>query len=277
MSPLTFNPHTDIAAVSVVIITMNEAQTIAGCIASVSVLTDNIIVVDAESIDGTAAIAQRCGATVLVQPWSGYGHARNAGASLARHNWILSIDADERLTASLAVAIRQLVTNDAVSRYRFRRTNFFQEKEVRFGTLGNESVTRLYNRLACSWSLVPVHETLIGRGNTATLRGKIEHYGIGDKHTFLEKKEGYARLSADKYATQGKQASLTKLYFAPMFNAVKSFVFQLGFLDGETGWFLASVTYRYTKQKYRFLADATKQSHHENPYQAARIRELSSG
>jgi glycosyltransferase involved in cell wall biosynthesis len=242
------------AVVTVIIITKNEARTIGACIRSIGALTDDIIVVDAESTDETRAIARSAGATVLPVPWQGYGHARNTGAARARHNWILSLDADERMTPALIAEIAGLVTDDESRRYKFRRINFFEEKRIRFGTLGHELVTRLYNRKTCSWNLVPVHETLCGSGKAVLLRGSILHDGIPDPLGFRRKKEEYARLGAIKYAAQGRRATWVKRNLAAPFNAAKSLIFRLGFLDGEVGWFLAKTTYLYTKEKYRQLA-----------------------
>ena len=138
-------------ALSVVIITHNEEDNIVDCIRSARLLTDDIIVVDAGSRDRTVEFSLKEGANTYNINWKGYGYSRNFGAAQARHNWILSLDADERISPGLARAIRRLDAQDPTSVYSFRRVNHLATSRFRFGNLGFEKVKRLYHKDSYSW------------------------------------------------------------------------------------------------------------------------------
>ena len=140
-------------SITTVIITKNEARNIEACIRSAQTLSDDVVVVDCGSNDGTTRLAEACGANVIVVEWQCYGHSRNTGAN---HDWILSLDADERVSPALAAALRRLEVEEPCV-YKIRRQNYFAHKHMRYGTPGFESVTRLYNRKFAAWDLFPVH------------------------------------------------------------------------------------------------------------------------
>lgn len=247
--------------ISVVIITKNEESNIGACIQSALLLTNDVIVVDSKSEDNTLQVAAGAGATTVSIDWKGYGHSRNIGAAKAKHEWILSLDADERITPSLVRNLRNLQLNNPFTVYKLKRANHFNYKPVRFGTLGFETVTRLYNRNSAQWNAFPVHEKLEGSlTKTVTLNSPLLHFGISNKQTYIQKKRHYARLSALRYLQQGKKPRFFKQTLAPIFNATKSYVFQLGFLDGNEGWFLAKTIHHYTKLKYRYLSQFSSQN-----------------
>ncbi|RYY91249.1 MAG: glycosyltransferase family 2 protein, partial [Chitinophagaceae bacterium] len=242
-------PNTNI---SVVIITLNEAGNIADCLRSARMLTEDIIVVDSGSTDGTARLAALCGAHVLQHEWKGYGHARNLGAAAARNPWILALDADERLSTDLVRELNQVRLQQGIV-YRFPRRNHWEERPIRFGTLGFERIARLYHRGDAHWNDFAVHERLTGIFTMLHLQGCIVHYGIQDPARYAEKKAHYAWLCALTYARQGKAAGLLQRIGAPIFNAFKSFVLLGGFLDGARGWQTAAAIFSYTLRKYRLL------------------------
>ena len=240
--------------ISVVIITRNEAAHIADCIASARLVASEVLVVDSGSDDGTPAIARGLGATVLELPWKGYGAARNAGAEAARHDWILSLDADERLTPEAATAIRETTFEDAGIVYRLPRHNHFGERRIHFGSFGFDGVGRLYHRGTVCWNDFPVHERLEGHKAVQRIAAPILHFGIGDVEQFEKKKAHYALLGARRYFNEGRSFAGPRQWLAPLFDAARSYLFLLGFLDGRTGLFLAGVIYRSTRLKYSRLA-----------------------
>src|SRR5690349_1214375 len=142
---------------SVVIITLNEENNILDCIRSVQSLSDDIIVVDAGSTDNTIQFAIQEGAAVYSTDWKGYGYSRNLGASKAKHNWILALDADERVSAELINSIQTTKFTNSHTIYNFRRQNFINRKKIRFGTMGVDKVTRIYNRDFTNWDFSLVH------------------------------------------------------------------------------------------------------------------------
>src|SRR4051794_21101863 len=147
---------------SVVIITKNEAVNIRACIHSARTISDDIIVVDAESEDKTVELATGKNVRVISLKWNGYGNARNAGAAAAKNEWIFSLDADERITDGLVAQLRMLTLSDPRTIYGFRRRNYFQGKEIKYGTLAHDKIWRLYNRKLVKWDAAPVHEKLCG-------------------------------------------------------------------------------------------------------------------
>lgn len=250
------------AALSVVIITRNEEHNIHDCIHSAQLLSNDIIVVDSGSTDDTINIARNAGARVIEQEWKGYGCARNLGASKAVNDWIISLDADERITPLLAGKIKsQTLQRNLI--YRFKRENFIGLKKICFGTAGNDKVTRVYNRLDTSWDLTVVHEKLVGDCSVARIEGTLQHFSMKDLYDYREKSILYARLSAQKYYAQGKQAGFIKRFISPIFNSVKSYIFQLGFLDGSTGFHMARAIAHYTWLKYEFLHQLQAQGKRE--------------
>jgi glycosyltransferase involved in cell wall biosynthesis len=246
-------------AISVVIITHNEERNIADCIQSARLVSGNIIVVDAGSDDATVQQALQSGASVFSVAWGGYGASRNFGAEKARHDWILALDADERISPELAVAIAELKLPDSNCLYRFHRKNYLNRQKIRFGTPGFETVKRIYNRKYAQWDLTPVHEKLVSeKPEKKRIRGHIDHFGLKSKEDHKAKAVLYAQMSAEKYFLQGRKTYFLKRYFSPLFNAAKSYIFQLGFLDGANGWTIAKNIAYYSWLKYFYLHQLRK-------------------
>jgi len=240
--------------ISVVIITQNEEANIRECIRSAKLLSQDVVIVDAESTDATLFIAQCEGARVFTKKWETYGAARNFGAQQAHNNWIVALDADERITESLVGQIKQLSFTDPQVVYRFRRHNFLGRKKITFGTLAFEKVSRLYHRSAFAWDLTLVHECLEGAPvKKKIIKGYINHFGLKDMADHRTKATRYAQLCADKYFMAQKKATLVKCILSPFFNATKSYLFAGGFLTGKDGFQLAKNIFYYSWLKYSLL------------------------
>jgi glycosyltransferase involved in cell wall biosynthesis len=245
---------------SVVIITHNEEHNIVACVQSAKLITDDIIVVDANSTDATINLASTSGAKVFSINWEGYGASRNFGAAKAKNDWIFSLDADERISENLASSIQQIKFTDTNCIYKFRRKNYLGKKKIRFGTLGFETVKRIYNRKHAQWDVTLVHEKLILQASVKKMiGGYIDHFGLKSEEDYKAKAILYAQMSAEKYLQQNQKASI-KRYFSPVFNSIKSYFFQLGFLDGRTGWISAKTIAYYSWLKYFYLHKLLKQS-----------------
>ena len=241
-------------SLSVVIITYNEEHNIVDCIRSAKLVCDDIVVIDAYSSDQTVSLAASSGARTFSTDWKGYGFSRNLGAEKAKNDWILALDADERITKTLAHSIRELNFSNDNWIYRFHRTNYLGKKKIQFGTLGFETVKRIYNRNYTRWDLTLVHEKLESLHSVKkSIKGSIEHFGLKSEEDYRTKSILYAQMSAEKYFIQGKKTSLLKRYGSPLFNSVKSFIFQLGFLNGRIGWISAKTIASYSWLKYFYL------------------------
>ena len=240
--------------ISIVIITKNEALNIVDCILSARKVSNDIIVIDSGSTDDTVLLAEQQQVTVRSVSWKGYGNARNIGALLATNNWILALDADERITDELAASIARLDLSSQHIVYGFKRLNYFGDQKIRHGALGHDRVFRLYNKNHSFWNAVPVHETLVGnKTKKLTLNSHAEHYGIRTEVHYLQKKMRYAYLCALKYKEEKRRFSAMLLVLSPAFDFIKSYLFQLGFLDKRIGFIVARINANYTRKKYEQL------------------------
>lgn len=241
---------------SVVIITKNESAHIAGCIASARQVSEDIIVADTGSTDDTVAIAQKENVKVVSIPWKNYGDARNHGAAAASHEWILSIDADERISGGMAAAIRELRDDEPDTIFSFRRRSFYRSRQVRFGSWGFDKVGRLYHKGLHKWDEWPVHEKLVLHASSRKKRigGKILHFPVCTETEMKEKNKRYAELAARKYMLQRNRPSLVRQLLAPVVAFLQSYIFYFGFLDGFAGFSIARLNAVYTFQKYAYLS-----------------------
>jgi glycosyltransferase involved in cell wall biosynthesis len=241
-------------AITVVIITKNEAMNIVDCILSARKISNSIVVVDSGSTDATVLLARREHVQVACINWKGYGNARNIGAEIADHDWILSLDADERITDELAGDINRLFLSEENVVYGFYRDNYFENRKIRFGEQANDRVFRLYHRRHHRWNLVPVHERLVGEASKhVTLKSKLVHFGIRNTDHYAEKKLEYAALCALKYFQEKKKLAPVFQFISPVFNFAKGYIFQLGFLDLRIGFTVARINAWYTRKKYTKL------------------------
>ncbi|OCX50243.1 hypothetical protein BEL04_23320 [Mucilaginibacter sp. PPCGB 2223] len=241
--------------VSVVIITRNEAEIIADTLAMARLITNDIVIIDNDSTDATLQIAEYYGCRVYQKHWDGYGANKNKGIELAKHDWILSLDADEVADQDLITSLYTLRLNDPEIVYDIRFRSYFGKKLIRFGKWGRDHHIRLFNRTKVRWIESPVHETLILPGKTRIkrLKGHLHHYSVSNGTECREKALHYARLSAQGCYNNQKRATFTKLYLSPLFNFVKNYIFFLGFLDGKEGWQIAKSAIKHTRLKYYFL------------------------
>jgi glycosyltransferase involved in cell wall biosynthesis len=248
-------------AVSIVIITHNEQDNIADCIRSVKPLTDDIIVIDAGSDDDTIEIANREGARSFSVTWQGYGWSRNFGAAQAKNDWILALDADERLSPELIASLSGITICNPEIAYRFRRKNFIGPTEVRFGTMAHDKVTRLYNRNYSSWDFSIVHEKLLSKSaRSVKINGHVLHFAFDDLKDYHAKAIQYAEMSAEKYFAEGKKAGVIKRFLSPVFNSLKSYILYCGFLQGKQGFSIAKTIWHYTWLKYDLLNKMNRRS-----------------
>lgn len=242
---------------SVVIVCKNEKGSIEKVLQSVQSLSNDILVYDSGSTDGTQEIVRRFGARLHEGEWFGYGPTKRAAVALARHNWVLSIDADEALDDTLQRSLQTLVLSDENTVYQFVFKNLLGDKHLRWGEWGSDKHIRLFNRNKVSWNDAPVHEALnLPEGvRLETLHGYVLHRTMKDTVEYSNKMVRYALLNADKYFAQGKKSSWVKRRISPTFSFLKHYVFQLGLLDGWEGLLSARMTAFYTFLKYARLKE----------------------
>lgn len=240
---------------SAVIITKNEEQRIRACLSSIIDVVDEVVIVDAESTDGTTDVAQAYSdkVRIYVYPWKGYGAARNYGAEQAKHDWILSLDADEKCDGQLQSAISSLsLTSDTA--YQVKRVNVYRQKQMRYGMLAPEIKVRLYHRQSAMWDDVAVHESLTftsGVSSKVRVVGALHHYLPEDMDAYTSKLYRYAQLSATQWHKDGKQPSKIKEFLAAPYHLLRNYIWKAGFLDLSYGWETSRIAMRYHAEKYR--------------------------
>jgi glycosyltransferase involved in cell wall biosynthesis len=224
-----------VAKLTVVVITHNEAASLAGALESVA-WADEVVVMDSGSTDETVAIARRFTPRVEVRPWAGYGPQKNAAAALASHDWILSIDADERVTPGLAAEIRALMDRGpSAAGYRIPRVSHYLGRWIRSTDWYPDFHLRLYDRRAARWSARKVHESVVAAGRVGKLHGELLHYPYRDISEHLVKIDRYTTLAAEQWAAEGRRATAFQAFVYPRLAFLRNYVLKRGFRDGETG------------------------------------------
>ena len=227
--------------VSVTIITLNEAAHIAAAIDSVS-WADEILVVDSGSTDGTPEMARAKGATVVCREWPGWVEQKNFAAGQAAHDWIFSLDADERVPPPLAGEIRELLSGDPPMRgYRVPRVTFHLGKWIRTTDFYPDYQTRLYDRRAARWRGKYVHESVSVDGPVGRFRHDLEHYSFRDLRDQLDRVNHYTTLAAQQMHEAGRRAGLFDLAIHPPAAFLRNYLLRLGILDGTPGLIISIV------------------------------------
>jgi len=241
--------------ISAVIITKNEERNIGRCLKSLTGVADEIIVVDDFSIDATVSICKEYNATVINQRWLGFGDQKNAGNKIARHDYILSVDADEALDQHLAAAILIEKEKGLQGAYQLSRLNYYYGKFIRHGMEFPDHKVRLFNRNEACWDNQPVHETLRLPGSVRKIQldGFLRHYTYYRIEEHLLKINKYTGLASLQYYQKGRPYSLFKVLFSPFFTFIKAYIFRLGFLDGIHGLVLAIMNANAAFVKYAKL------------------------
>jgi glycosyltransferase involved in cell wall biosynthesis len=230
-----------VPALSVTIITLDEAAHIAAAIASVS-FADEVLVVDAGSVDDTVPIARAHGARVEARVWTGWVDQKNFAAGLATHDWILSLDADERVTPALAAEIEALLASEPPLRgYRVPRVTFHLGRWIRTTDFYPDFQTRLYDRRAARWHGKYVHESVAVDGVVGQLTNELQHYSYRDLRDHLDRINRYTTLAAKQMHESGRRSGPLHLLLHPPAAFLRNYVLRRGFLDGTAGLTLSAV------------------------------------
>jgi glycosyltransferase involved in cell wall biosynthesis len=227
--------------VSVTIVTLDEAEHIASAIDSVS-WADEIVVVDSGSSDGTTDIARAKGARVSTRAWTGYADQKNYAAQIAAHDWIFSLDADERSTPALTAEIQALLRSEPPKRgYRVPRVTFHLGRWIRTTDFYPDYQARLYDRRAGAWHGEYVHESVRVDGGAGYLRGELEHYSFRDLSDHMSRVNRYSSLAARQMYERGRRATAIDLVLHPPAAFLRNYVLRRGFLEGSAGFIISSV------------------------------------
>lgn len=243
--------HDDVVPVTVVIAARNESANIGGCVDSARWAAE-VVVVDHESTDQTAAAARAAGARVIAVSAPTIGAARNAAIDAARENWILVLDADERATAELRSAVARAVVAPAYDAYAVPRRNFFLGREIRHGGWERDRPIRLFRR-GMRYDASRVHERIVTAAPVGTLDGALLHYPYPTLGEYLAKLARYSTSWADDQWGRGRRTSLLALIVRPPGRFVSMYLLRMGFLDGARGLLLALLAATSVMAKYACL------------------------
>jgi glycosyltransferase involved in cell wall biosynthesis len=238
---------------SVTVITKNEATDIGPALRSVA-WADEIVVVDSESTDATVAIARGFTSRVVVRPWPGYVAQKNYAALLASHDWILSLDADERVTPALADEIRAtLATDPPHAAFRIPRVTWHLGRWIRSTDWYPDHQTRLYDRRAAEWTGRHVHEAVVVRGTRGELRHELQHYAYRDIADHLETMDRYTTYAARQMHEAGRRAGLLQVAGHPPLAFLRNYIARGGIRDGAPGFIISAMNAYYVFLKFAKL------------------------
>jgi len=237
--------------ISAVIITHNEEKNILRCIESLKDVADEIIIVDSFSTDKTLTTAYEFGATVVSHPWVGYAAQKNFANSIAKHDWVLSLDADEAISEKLKESIIKIKANAQADGYELSRLTNYCGHWIKHGDWYPDYKLRLWKKTMGNWQGF-IHEEIKMPANATVqkLSGDLLHYSyysvldhVGQMHKFTE-------LMAQDNHINNRKASLFKIVFSPPTKFIKSYFFRLGFMDGFFGFVVAVMSAHATFLKY---------------------------
>jgi glycosyltransferase involved in cell wall biosynthesis len=238
--------------VTATVITYNEAANIQAALESLS-WADEIIVVDSESTDDTVSIARRFTDKVIVRPWPGYIDQKNFAAQQARHDWIFSLDADERVTPALAEEIKQVVSYPSAVGYRVPRVTFHLGRWMRSTDWYPDYQLRLYDRRHARWWGKYVHESVKADGRVEDLTSELQHYAYRDLAHHFQTMDRYTSLAARQMFEEGRRAGFFDLLVHPPAAFFRNYVLRGGFRDGVPGLIVSAMNARYVGLKFAKL------------------------
>lgn len=237
--------------ISVCVITKNEAHNIEACLNSVS-WANEIIIIDSESTDNTVELCKQFTDKITVMPWLGCGPQREKIYAMASCDWVLLLDADERVTPELALEIQATIQNASCNGYEIPFNSYYCGKHIRFGDWINERHLRLLKRDQSA--IIPrlIHFGITVNGKIGRLQGRIIHYSFPNITTVINKMHSYSTAGAMHNFQQGKTISFGTAVGHGLFAFVRGYLLRFGFLDGRHGFMLAisnaeGAYYKYVK------------------------------
>ena len=252
---------------SVIFTTYNEAHNIAAALETVVNWADDILIVDSFSQDDTLAIARQYAVRIEERAYKGPSDQKNWAIPQAKHDWVLILDADERVTPGMRQEITSLLQTDPpFDAFWMGRTQFFMGKEVRYSGWQNDRIVRLIRRDRGRYNDNQVHEKIDIEGlRVGHLGTKLEHYTFKNIQHFLEKQYRYAQWSALDHTA--KTGTITAFHYVlkPFFRFFKHYILKKGFLDGYVGFLISAVAAWSVFLRYVYMSE-TRQNQSENPH-----------
>lgn len=244
-----------IDSLSALVITYNEAENLTDLLEGLD-FAGEIIVVDSFSTDNTIEILKKFPHVSYFQRrFENFSDQRNFALGLAKNNWILFTDADERIPGSLQQEIAHELLNpgDTVA-YSIKRQFYFRDKPLRFSGYQSNKAIRLFRKDYGKYDHKKlVHEVPLISGKVKVLKNKLDHYSYKDRASYQNKIDSYARLRAQELYLQGLQPNAFHFYIKPAYRFIRHFIIRLGFLDGKSGIIMSHLEATGVKKRYQYL------------------------
>jgi glycosyltransferase involved in cell wall biosynthesis len=264
--------------VSATVITFNEAAHIGAALESLA-FADELVVVDSQSTDDTAAIARRYTDKVIVRPWPGYSAQKNFAAEQASYNWIFSLDADERVSEQLGSELRALKTQSGEPRaagFRIPRVTFHLGRWIRTTDWYPDYQLRLYDRRRSRWAPRHVHESVAADGPVERLRGELLHHAYRDLAHHHQVMDRYTTLAARQMFEEGRRAGWLDVLIHPRLAFFRNYILRGGIRDGMPGLVVSSMNAHYVALKFAKLWELCSHSTSTPPAPGAGVSNKSS-
>ena len=241
---------------SVVIITFNEEKNIERCLQSVQGVADDVVVIDSFSIDKTESICKAYNVTFIPHTWEGYSATKNFANAQAKHNWILSLDADEALSDELKQSLLALKQLPELTTAKFNRLTNYCGSWIKHGGWYPDTKIRLFDRTITKWTGI-IHEELTFSKpvDIKQLKGDCLHYSYYTLEQHYKQADNFTTIAAKDLFVQGKRVSFDKLYISPIVKFIRDYFIKLGFMDGSAGFTVARISAYATYLKYKKLND----------------------
>ena len=237
---------------------LNEEGHLPDCLASCA-FADEVVVLDSGSRDRTTDVARERGARVIHREFDGYATQKNWGLAKVTHDWVLILDADERVPEKLRCEIEEVLRSDSPrAGYWLRRRSEFLGRDIRGCGWQSDRVLRLFDRRLGSYEERRIHEEVSLRGSAGTLQTALEHHPCRDLGAWLMKIEGYSAKGAEELAARGVRGRIHDIVLRPPARFMKQYFFRMGFRDGTQGLILCALSAYGVFQKYARLWEATR-------------------
>lgn len=231
--------------ISLVIISKNEAKHIGDCMRSCKDIVDEIVVLDEHSSDGTKEIILELGGVYFSEDFRGFGEQKRRAVALASHDWILALDADERLSDTLKKSILHWKNNPSEQdAFSFSRLNHYCGQPIKYCGWYPDRKIRFFNRKMGNWNKNKVHETIEMNPDTkeGIFKGDLIHFTMESIPDHIKRTNRYTSIQAEKYKDKSSLVIYFKLIFSPVFSFIKIYFLKLGFLDGFYGFMIAKIS-----------------------------------
>ncbi len=250
--------------ISLVVTTLNSERKLESTLQSVQGIVSELILVDAGSTDKTLSLGQAFGCKIIHEQWHGYGQNKNIGIRHSKHEWILALDSDEALSASLRqYFMEKFDLQDLTKVYKIKINNYLGDHHIKHGTWGNTFSYRLFAKSVALWDESKVHEKIVYdrvKCSAVKIDQPVLHYTSDTIRDFQEKLTRYALESAIKNQHAGIRGSNIKAFFSAFFSFVKDYILKIGILDGKDGFDIAWARSKANFHKYIQLKRLNKQA-----------------